>query len=215
MNKNTFKILAAFTFIMICSTTQASVIPDEGTVTEWLLPAQSYNLPYGYSCIGSESVDLNHYYAYTWVLNDLNSIGNDATLEIVFHGIYNWVDYEDNILNVYIKDGVDSGNDGYDARLSTYPDWSGWTHIGAWIYEDTDNTNVYPDASYDVAFILNMNPEWVSYLTNGNGFTVGFDPDCHFYGDRVDVNAPVPEPATLVLLGSGLLGLAGFRRKIR
>ena len=101
---------------------------------------------------------------------------------------------------------VDSAGYEYAAILLLAEDWPVSREWTSWVDEDYTNEA----ASWDIT----------DFLEGASSFKVGFwfyaDSDSYGYfgADNIEVNGnPVPVPAAFWLLGSGLIGLAGLRRR--
>jgi len=87
----------------------------------------------------------------------------------------------------------------YQFKFQTYDPTSGMTHVMTGIPFDTFDPIVNTDPNAKIIFQLHENTGDYSWA----------------HLDNIVVN-PVPEPTTMLLLGSGLIGLAGLgRRKLR
>ena len=209
------------------------MIYDDVLEIAWL---QNANLAatqtFGVSGIGTDG-SMNWDTAQDWIaaMNAANYLGySDWRLPTTVDGPY-----------VSGYSGPDSGNSystysySYTAGYNLYNSEMGYMYyvnLGNLGYKATDGTAPQPGWGLtNTEMFLNINDEYYwsdtrhSYSTNAAwafDFNSGHQSIQNIerglynaWAVRPGDSAPVPEPATLVLMGTGLIGLAGFRKKFK
>jgi hypothetical protein len=194
---------------------------------------------YTFSPSVADLQDLNHSYYYDWLI-DWTIPGNERIVNAYFtyHSIYDSLIDPSDMLYTQLLDnppaggtfgtpstvGTAIGSDAwrwYDAIDwhgtdfgSTRNNWDGQGPlIGAWIPTATTWPGI--TLTYDLRQ-LGLLDELIAFSSDGH-FGFGIDGDCEYSnrGITLTVETAVPEPGTILLLGSGILGLALYARRRR
>ena len=155
--------------------------------------------------------DLDHPYYYTWGINKaFESEITSAFLTIA--DINDWTNETGDILYIHLLNTVPVGIRSYYDGQGGGDNFSGQgVLLGTYEDKNPPYGNVIPGEN----ITFNIPQSSFSLMSDGN-FGFGIDPDCHFYNRGIKLTVtttPVPEPTSLMLLGMGVLGLFGFRKK--
>jgi hypothetical protein len=146
-----------------------------------------------------------------WIAN--NSTGTNGGMEtwtfFVFRQTFDLTGYDPTTADLQFKWAADDSGEGFASRGTWTPKFSlngGSLINGTWA---TGNTyNLGPTAVLTSGFVSGLNT--IDFYVEGNGVTDGFALELVSF--RARESSAVPEPATMLLLGFGIVGLAGVRR---
>ena len=189
----------------------------------------------------SDMNDLDHYYYYSWKINwdlPVGEVITGARLDI--YNIWDWTVERNDILRIYLLDSPPvldnavthnfTGSPSYSTTISRRYDGQQNNNfngqgplVGTWTdpYGGNNGTNKVADLFFDLPISSTTHADLTdltNFITNNGIWGFGFDPDCHYFNDGIKFTIttqpqPVPEPSTLLLLGSGLIGVAMFVQK--